>query len=98
VRVAVSSPNSSLKVTAFVNADGSTAVNVINTGGAAVPIQVAGLSSASAGSASAWTTDNSNDMTLQSGVSVASDGTVSGASAPAHGMLSFVVAPAASSA
>jgi hypothetical protein len=89
-RVAVSNGNNSnLKVTAFVNADGSTAVNIINGGGSAVPISIGGVSGAS--SAKAWTTDNSNDMTLQSGVTVASDGTVSGASVPAHGMLSYVI-------
>ncbi|KAK3320639.1 glycoside hydrolase family 30 protein [Cercophora scortea] len=98
VRVGVSAAggSTSLKATAFVNADGSVVVNVINTGTAAAGLAVAGIKGASA--AKAWITDGSNDMTAVSSVAVAADGTVSGVSVPGRGMVSFVVSGAAVSA
>lgn len=88
VRVGVSG-GSNLKSTAFVNVDGSIAVNVINSGTGAVMISVAGVK---AGSVKGWETDGSNDMTELS-LSVGGDGSVSGVSVPGRGMVSLVVTP-----
>lgn len=86
VRVGVSG-GSNLRSTAFLNADGSIAVNIINSGGAAAQLSIAGTK---ASAAKGWTTDNTNDMTALE-VEVGEDGTVSGVSVPARGLVSLVI-------
>ncbi|KAK0706969.1 glycoside hydrolase family 30 protein [Lasiosphaeria miniovina] len=86
VRVGVSGATS-LKLTAFVNADGTVAVVAINSGTAAAAVTVAGVK---AGAAKAWITDGTNDMASVP-ATVAADGTVGGVSVPARGMASFVL-------
>jgi hypothetical protein len=94
VRVGTSGASSSFKTASFLNADGSVAVNVINSGAAAtVNIGVAGLAKSNQTlSAVAWLTDSANDFT-KTAVTVASDGTLS-APITQRGMLSFVVTAA----
>ena len=90
VRVGVSSAGgggASLRTTAFLNGDGSVAVNVINTGTGAVTLSVAGVKAAAA---KGWKTDGSNDMT-EIAVTVGTDGTVSGVSVPGRGLTSVVI-------
>ena len=77
---------SGLRTTAFVNADGKVAVNVINTGGAAASVSIAGTNGASV---QAWVTDNTHDMDLTD-ASVADDGTITG-SVPSRAVVSFVI-------
>jgi hypothetical protein len=89
VRVAVTGDESKgLKTTAFVNIDGSVAVNVINTGTDSVSFRVVGVKGGK--TVRAWKTDAENDMT-QLNVGVNADGTkrvhVSG-----RGMVSLVIA------
>lgn len=88
VRVGIAGGGSGLRSTAFANADGSIAVNVINSGGSAAALSVAGTG---ATAARGWKTDNTNDMTELDGVSVGADGTVAGVSVPARGMVSLVI-------
>jgi len=88
VRVGVT--GGTLKTTAFVNLDGSVAVNFINTAGSAAPVALAGVKAAAA---SAWVTDNTHDMDAVA-VTAGSDGSVSGLSVPAYGMASVVITPA----
>jgi len=76
-----------LRSTAFVNADGSTVVNVINTGTELVAVSIVGVK---ATTASAWVTDNSNDMTAVA-PAVGTDGSVSGITVPGRGLVSFVI-------
>ncbi|KAI1423617.1 glycoside hydrolase family 30 protein [Xylaria sp. FL1777] len=78
VRVATSG-GSGVKSTAFRNVDGSIAVVVISTGGAAsnVSIKVTGAGTAAITQASAWVTDASHDC-AQTTVSLAADGTLGG--------------------
>ncbi|KAJ9138626.1 Glycoside hydrolase [Pleurostoma richardsiae] len=91
VRVGISG-GSGLKATAFVNADGSVAVNVINTGAAAVALSVAGVR---ASVARAWVTDDIHDMDAAP-ATVGSDGSVDGVSVPGRGMVSFMIEQASS--
>lgn len=86
VRVGISG-GSNLRSTAFLNADGSIAVNIINSGTGAVTLSVAG---AKATGAKGWKTDGSNDMTEIS-VTLGTDGTVSGVSVPGRGLTSVVL-------
>ncbi|KAK3941781.1 glycoside hydrolase superfamily [Diplogelasinospora grovesii] len=92
-RVGISG-GSNLKTTAFQNADGTVAVNVINSSTSAAVLSVAGVLKAA--SAKAWVTDASNDMTPIA-VTVGADGSVSGVTVPGRGMVSFVISAAASS-
>ncbi|KAK3387483.1 glycoside hydrolase superfamily [Podospora didyma] len=91
VRVGVSG-GSTLKSTAFLNADGTVVVNVINSGAGAAALSVAGIKAAGA---KAWITDAANDMTAATSATVGSDGVVSGVSVPGRGMISFVLTTAA---
>lgn len=98
VRVGVSG-GSGLRLTAFVNVDGSVAVVIINGGGSAQNLSITGALTAdqvAAGPATAemFTTDNTRDM-ARSAVTVAADGTVSGVSVPGRAMVSVVIRPAA---
>jgi hypothetical protein len=86
VRVGISG-GSNLRSTAFVNADGSIAVNIINSGTGAVMLSVAGTK---ATAAKGWKTDTSNDMT-EIALAVGTDGTVSGVSVPGRGLTSIVI-------
>jgi O-glycosyl hydrolase len=85
VRVDISNGgNAGLNTTAFVNLDGSVAVNVINGGTAVADLQIAGLQAASV---KAWLTNEKSDfdeipVTL---------GSALGASVPARSMISLVV-------
>ncbi|OIW27146.1 glycoside hydrolase [Coniochaeta ligniaria NRRL 30616] len=92
VRVGVSGGGggSNLRSTAFLNADGSIAVNVINSGAGAVTLSVVGTG---ATAARGWKTDGSNDMT-EIAVVVGTDGTVSGVSVPGRGLTSVVISTA----
>jgi len=86
VRVGISG-GGSLKTTAFLNADGSVAVNIINSGTGAVTLSVAGIKTMAA---KGWKTDGSNDMT-EIPVTVGTDGAVAGVSVPGRGLTSVVV-------
>jgi hypothetical protein len=94
VRVGVSAAtsSSSLNTTAFVNEDGSIAVNVINSAVSAAPLRVTGMN---ASAARAWITDNANNMT-EVAVQVGFDGSIRGAAVPARGMASLVITTQAS--
>ncbi|KAH8907287.1 glycoside hydrolase [Coniochaeta sp. PMI_546] len=89
IRVGISG-GSNLKSTAFLNADGSIAVNVINSGTGAVTLSVAGTN---ATAAKGWKTDSSNDMTEIS-AAIGTDGTVSGVTVPGRGLTSVVISTA----
>jgi O-glycosyl hydrolase len=80
-----------LKTTAFVNVDGSTVVNVINTGAEAVVFEVEGVKAATA---NAWVTDELNDMTSVA-TTVGADGSVKGVNVPGRGLVSLVIKPSA---
>jgi len=85
VRVQTSGGN--LRTSAFLNLDGSVAVQVINTGSAAtVNIAVTGLTGKNV---TAWITDNTHDLSTTA-ATIATDGTVSG-SVPSRAMVSFVI-------
>jgi len=84
----------SLRSTAFINADGSAVVNVINTGSSAAALSIAGLK---ATAARAWITDESNDMTAAVPV-VGSDGSVGGVTVPGRGLVSLVITHSTASA
>lgn len=86
VRVGISGGNN-LRSTAFLNADGSIAVNIINAGGGEAGLSIAGIA---ATAVKGWTTDNTHDMT-ELDVAVGTDGTVTGVSVPARGMISLVI-------
>ncbi len=86
VRVAVSAA-AALKPTAFVNADGTVAVVVINTASTPASLQLSGLKAASA---RAWVTDATHDME-PTPASVDAQGAVGGISIPARGVVSVVV-------
>ncbi|KAK0652117.1 putative cellulose hydrolase [Cercophora newfieldiana] len=90
VRVGVATGGAGLKATAFVNADGSTVVNVINTGAEAVALSVA-VTGVKAAGVSAWVTDNSNDMTAVAAATVGTDGSVGGINVPGRGLVSLVI-------
>jgi hypothetical protein len=60
VRVGASSPDSSLRVSAFRNKDGSLVVEVLNNSATAQPVSVQGVSLAGA---SAYLTDESDSLT-----------------------------------
>lgn len=90
VRVGVSSSAASLKTTAFVNADGSIVVVILNSGATAEAISVAGINAATA---RGWVTDGNNDMAAIDTV-VGTDGTVAGVSVPARGLVSLVITTA----
>ena len=87
VRVGVAG-DSSLRSTAFVNADGSVVVTVINTAASAATLSVAGLK---ATAAKAWVTDGSNDMAAMATVTVGADGSVAGVSVPGRGLVSLAI-------
>jgi hypothetical protein len=86
VRVGVSG-GSNLRSTAFLNADGSVAVNIINSGTGAVTLSIAGIK---ATSAKGWKTDGNNDMT-EVAVTVGTEGTVTGVSVPGRGLTSVFI-------
>ncbi|KAF2689782.1 glycoside hydrolase family 30 protein [Lentithecium fluviatile CBS 122367] len=90
VRIGASG-GSNLKSGAFLNADGSVAVVIINsaTSTQTVGISVTGAPVAS-GDVRAWYTDNTHDAS-ETTVTVGTDGTAS-ASVPGRGMVSFLVA------
>ena len=90
VRVGISG-GSNLRSTAFVNKDGSIAVNIINSGTGAVTLSVAGTK---ATAAKGWKTDGSNDMT-EIPVIIGTDGLVSGVVVPGRGLSSVVMSPEA---
>ncbi|RYP55631.1 hypothetical protein DL769_010099 [Monosporascus sp. CRB-8-3] len=75
-----------LRTTAFLNTDGTLAVNVINTGASAASISISG---ANGTSVQAWVTDNTHDMDLTT-ASSAGDGTITG-SVPGRAIVSFVI-------
>ncbi|RYP22518.1 hypothetical protein DL765_001576 [Monosporascus sp. GIB2] len=85
VRVDASGGNS-LRTTAFLNTDGTLAVNVINAGASAASGSIAGTNGTSA---QAWVTDNTHDMDLTT-ASIAGDGTITG-SVPGRAIVSFVI-------
>jgi O-glycosyl hydrolase len=89
--VRVGTSGGSLRTTAFVNVDGTIAVNMINQGGSASAISIGGVKGASV---KAWVTDNTHDMD-STAASIDADGSVAGVSVPARGMVSVVVTPAA---
>jgi hypothetical protein len=92
VRVGASG-GSNLKSAAFLNADGSVAVVVINSGSGAQTVNVAGVTVAEGQTARAWLTDNSSDA-KEVAVTVGADGTAS-ASVTGRGVISFLISPAA---
>ncbi|KAK1761228.1 glycoside hydrolase superfamily [Echria macrotheca] len=94
VRVGVSVADAQLKTTAFVNADGSVVVVILNSGAAAESVTVAGVRAAAA---RAWVTDGNNDMaSAVSAVEVDPvDGSVVVASVPGRGLVSLVITPVA---
>jgi O-glycosyl hydrolase len=90
VRIGASG-GSNLKSGAFLNADGSVAVVVINS---ATSAQTVGISVSGAGTGNvvrAWTTDNTHDAS-EVAVTVGTDGTAT-ASVAGRGMISFLVSP-----
>jgi O-glycosyl hydrolase len=93
VRIGASG-GSNLKSSAFLNADGSLAVVIINsgTGTQSVSLGLTG-SMLTSPTVKAWYTDNTHDMS-EVAVTVAADGTAT-ASVTGRGMISFLFAPAA---
>ncbi|KAK0704844.1 glycoside hydrolase superfamily [Lasiosphaeris hirsuta] len=91
VRVGVAG-GSNLRSTAFLNADGTVVVNVINTDATEAALSVSGIKAIAA---KAWKTDNDNDMVAVV-ATVGSGGTVSGVSVPGRGLVSFVITTSAS--
>ncbi len=89
VRIGVSDAGN-LRTTAFLNRDGSIAVNVINSDSSTAPVTISGIKVTNA---KAWITDVSNDMTLVN-VTVGTDGTLEGFSVPGRGMGSVVISAA----
>ncbi|RYP76847.1 hypothetical protein DL771_001583 [Monosporascus sp. 5C6A] len=85
VRVDASGGNS-LRTTAFLNTDGTLAVNVINTGASVASVSIAGTNGTSV---QAWVTDNTHDMDLTA-ASRAGDGTITG-SVPGRAIVTFVI-------
>ncbi|KAF4634818.1 hypothetical protein G7Y89_g3287 [Cudoniella acicularis] len=88
VRVGSTSTNSTLHVSAFQNADGGLAIQVINTHENDTDVQLVVQGATSLGSGRSWLTDNTNDLTDQGGFQVsggASNQTVQGRS-----MTSFI--------
>ncbi|RYP44680.1 hypothetical protein DL768_008883 [Monosporascus sp. mg162] len=85
VRVDASGGNS-LRTTAFLNTDGTLAVNVINTGASVASVSIAGTNGTSV---QAWVTDNTHDMDLTT-ASRAGDGTITG-SVPGRAIVTFVI-------
>ncbi|KAF2840089.1 glycoside hydrolase family 30 protein [Patellaria atrata CBS 101060] len=86
VRVGTSGGN--FRTTAFVNVDGSVAVNIINTGTGAATVSVA-VTGFNATSATSYVTDNSNDFT-EKAPTLAADGSAT-AQVPGRAMISFVL-------
>ncbi|KAK4143942.1 glycoside hydrolase superfamily [Dichotomopilus funicola] len=81
---------SGVKTTAFLNANGTVAVQVINSGGdQTVSVAVGG--GFVVGSASAWVTDNTRDCD-EVEVAVGADGTVTG-NVPFRSMVTFLLQP-----
>jgi len=94
VRVGAAASLPTLKTTAFLNADGSVVVVVLNTGAAAETVAVAGVRAAAA---RAWVTDGNNDMASAAVSAVVvdtGDGRVA-ANVPSRGLVSLVITPAA---
>jgi O-glycosyl hydrolase len=89
VRVATSGGPSGAKVSAFKNADGKIAVQVIQGGTAAgtVAIKVNGFV---ARAAQAWITDNTHDCEEQT-VTLVADGSGVSAQVPGRSMVTFVL-------
>jgi O-glycosyl hydrolase len=92
--VRVSASGSGVKTSAFLNVDGTVAVQVINSGSdRAVTVAVSG-GTFTATNATAWVTDNTRDCN-QISVTLDSSGKVSG-SVPSRSMVTFVLQPATS--
>ncbi|KAF2016957.1 glycoside hydrolase family 30 protein [Aaosphaeria arxii CBS 175.79] len=89
VRIGASG-GSNLKSAAFANADGSTAVVVINSGTGAQTVGISlGADALKGKTVQAWYTDNTHDASVTE-VKIGDDGTAS-ASVPGRGMISFLV-------
>jgi len=89
-RIGASATNSTLGVSAFVNADKSTAVQVINNSDQDKQVTVAGVFAAKGvNSIQTWLTNNVNNMTM---ISASANGDVGfKAKVPARSIVSFVV-------
>ena len=92
--VRVGTTASGVRTTAFKNVDGTVSVQVINSGGATTAsIALSNAGGFTVGSATAWVTDNSRDLT-EIGATVDASGKVTG-SVPQRSMVTFVLKPAA---
>ncbi|KAK4222373.1 glycoside hydrolase superfamily [Podospora fimiseda] len=90
--VRVGTSGSGLRTTAFRNVDGTVSIQVINSGGATtVSITLNNAGGLTVGSATAWVTDNTRDLT-EIGAKVDASGRVTG-SVPQRSMVTFVLKP-----
>jgi len=88
-RIGVASSGVAFNMTAFANADGSVAVQVINNNNSTQPVKIQGLPVRRHWTVSGWLTNNEHDLSRVS-VQAVGHGEVQ-ASIPALSMMSFVM-------
>jgi O-glycosyl hydrolase len=91
VRIAASSSNSAVDLTAFKNTDGTVAIVALNTGTSADPItySLSGTGTPNGATVTPWLTNSSNNVAAQSPLSVS--GGAFTASVPARSLVTYVV-------
>jgi len=88
VRVSSTSTNSALTTSAFVNANGTLAIQVINTGATNVTVSITGVTGTAV---TAWLSNEANDLSLtDASIGVAGTGIING-TIPARSLVSFLV-------
>ena len=95
VRIAASSPNSAVDLTAFKNTDGSVAIVALNTATSADPIAytLSGTGTANGATVTPYLTNSANDVAAQAPATVS--GGAFSATIPARSLVTYVI-PAAS--
>ncbi|KAK3997930.1 glycoside hydrolase superfamily [Cladorrhinum sp. PSN332] len=92
--VRVGTTASGVRTTAFKNVDGTVSVQVINSGGArTVSITLSNAGGFTVGSATAWVTDSTRDLT-EIGATIDASAKVVSGSVPQRSMVTFVLKPA----
>jgi O-glycosyl hydrolase len=87
-RVSITSTNTALTTSAFVNANGTLAIQVINTGTANVTVDVKGVTGESV---TAWLSNEANNLSLiKANIGLAGTGVIN-ATVPAKSLVSFLV-------
>ena len=92
VRIAATSSNSGVDISAFKNTDGTVAIVALNTGTSADPVtySLSGTGTPNGAAVTPWLTNSSNNVAAQSALSV-SGGSFT-ASIPARSLVTYVVA------